>query len=171
MTFSSFFTRLLGLLVLLVGLVFAVYTERFGVENVLVFTIGFLAAGTLIQWHGEDTRSVFPIPAGWLARTGVVILLLIRLQLLITLVENGHFFVGTLVALVTLFSWSAFTDVLKEEREIKKFAVRMSNAEAAASASPFVRTDDNVATLAKLSEPDNRVGFKQTYGGTSLGQP
>jgi len=168
MTFPSFFKRLLMLLVMTIGLWFAVRTNNYGVENIFVFVIGFITACTLVQWCGEDTSSVFPIPGGWWGRAGVVILMLVRLQLLITLVENEHFFVGTLLALVSLFGWSAFTDVLDTEREIKK---TMAEGSAAAFAPPLERTDDRVATLDKLSEPDNRVGFKPTYGGTALGQP
>jgi hypothetical protein len=168
MTFTSFLTRLLFLAALMFGLLFSVQTQRFGIENLFVFAIGFLAMSALFVRLNEGANAAFPIPGGWSGRAAIVVLVLLRLQILITLVEHDHYIAGFLVAIVTLMHWSAFIDVLKAERELKEL---MAETSGIAFAPPLARTDSGTTTLEKLSEPNNRVGFKATYGGTSLAQP
>jgi hypothetical protein len=119
MKFSSFLSKLFAHVVLWAALLYAFSHKAVGIENALVFVIGFSAFSVFVSTLLNGGLSSIDVPGSRLGRAAFLLFHYSRWLLVFTLAAHSHFVSAFVLAISASMIYSAYASIRQVERQIR----------------------------------------------------
>jgi hypothetical protein len=119
MKFLSFLSKFFTHFVLWFALFYAFQQKAVGIENALVFVIGFSAFSVIVSTLLNGGLSSIDVPGKGLGRAAFLLFHVSRWVMVLTLASHAHFFAAFLLAVSASMVYSAYASIRQAERQIE----------------------------------------------------
>jgi hypothetical protein len=119
MKFTSFLSKFFTHVVLWAALFYAFNHKAVGIENALVFLIGFSAFAIIVTTLLNGGVSSLDVPGKGVVRVAFLLLHVSRWLMVLTLASHAHFFAAFLLAVSASMIYSAYATLRRAERQIE----------------------------------------------------